>query len=148
MGDAVRGAVVWFLVLCGVLSAGAVNPADVDFNDDLTIDGFELLIFSVAWMSHDGPSDDWNGACDVSNPPDGVINIQDLASLTADWGVTIPEPNAFVNVADINCDYVIGAEDILIFSAAWLGNDSPTANWNPACDIADPPDGIINARMS
>lgn len=149
MGQVVRsiGAIAFLMMIfCSLPAAGAVNPADVDFNGDLTIDGLDLLSFSAAWMSHDGPSDDWNGACDISEPPDGVIDIQDLASLTTDWGVTIPEPNAFVNVADINSDYVIGVQDVFIFSAAWLGNDGPTANWNPACDIADPPDGIINAK--
>jgi formylglycine-generating enzyme required for sulfatase activity len=34
--------------------------------------------------------------------------------------------------------------DLSIFSAAWLSDNSPSANWNPACDIPDANDGIVN----
>lgn len=139
------GLIMLFLLLGGLLSAGAVDPAVVDLDGNLTIDVGDLLIFSPAWLSHGGPSDDWNGACDISNPPDGVIDSLDLDALTADWLVVIPDPNDFINPADINGDRAIDANDLLIFFAAWLSDDSPTVNWNAACDIADPPDGVINS---
>ena len=147
MGEFVKpaGLVLFFLLCYGLLAAGPVNPADMDLNSDLTIDLFDAIVFFDAWITHDGPSDDWNGLCDISVPPDGVIDMQDLTRLINDWGVVTPEPNDFINSADINGDFIIDLGDIIIFSAAWLGNDSPTTNWNPACDIADP-NGIIDAR--
>ena len=46
--------------------------------------------------------------------------------------------------ADIDSSGVVDANDLAIFVNAWLSNDSPTANWNPACDISDPNDGVID----
>jgi formylglycine-generating enzyme required for sulfatase activity len=132
-----------FCFLASSLPA-AVDPASVDFDRSGTIDLPDLLVFFPAWLSHDGPSDDWNGACDISDPPDGVIDTRDLAALTVDWLIVIPEPNDYINIADINDDRVIDTGDLLVFFNAWLSDDSPSPNWNPACDIAEPNDGVIN----
>ena len=48
------------------------------------------------------------------------------------------------NPADINNSRAVDAADLAIFTAAWLSNSTPTANWNPACDISDSPDGVVN----
>jgi len=45
---------------------------------------------------------------------------------------------------DIDSSGCVDMMDISIFSAAWLSDDSPSANWNPACDIPDANDGIVN----
>ncbi len=137
--------IVLILLLLGGLSIAAVDPARVDLDGDLTIDTGDLLIFSPAWLAHGGPSDDWNPACDISNPPDGIIDMLDLDVLTRDWLVTFPNPADFVNTADINDDLKIDYHDYMLFSAAWLADDA-SDNWNPACDISDPADGIIDVN--
>jgi hypothetical protein len=44
---------------------------------------------------------------------------------------------------DVDCD--VDVDDLSTLEDAWLGSDNPpTPNWNPDCDISDPPDGIIN----
>ena len=45
---------------------------------------------------------------------------------------------------DIDSSGCVDMTDISIFSAAWLSNNSPSANWNPACDIPNANDGIVN----
>ena len=46
---------------------------------------------------------------------------------------------------DVNSSGSVDMEDISIFSAAWLSDNSPSATWNPACDIPDANDGIVNS---
>ena len=41
------------------------------------------------------------------------------------------------NPADIYPTGKVDMVDFVFFAAAWLSNDSPTANWDPDCDIAD-----------
>ena len=48
--------------------------------------------------------------------------------------------------ADINKDKIVDMQDFAIFSAAWLSDDSPTANWDPSCDISVPHDGVIDSQ--
>ncbi|HEG44330.1 MAG TPA: hypothetical protein ENH94_09805 [Phycisphaerales bacterium] len=54
------------------------------------------------------------------------------------------QADPFSNVADINNDRRVDFTDFSLLAAAWQSNDSPTANWNPACDIPDANDGVIN----
>lgn len=54
----------------------------------------------------------------------------------------------------IPCDYILAGDiddnckadlaDFAIIAAAWLSDDTPTANWNPDCDISSPSDGFID----
>jgi len=46
--------------------------------------------------------------------------------------------------ADISGNCFVDLEDFATLSAAWLSDDSGSLNWNPACDISDPSDGVIN----
>ena len=48
------------------------------------------------------------------------------------------------NPADIYPTGKVDMVDFAVFAAAWLSNDSPTANWNPDCDISEPNDGFID----
>ena len=45
---------------------------------------------------------------------------------------------------DIAGLYGVDSVDFAAFSLAWRSDDTPTSNWNPACDISEPPDGIID----
>jgi len=46
-------------------------------------------------------------------------------------------------VGDFDSDCDVDYDDLVIFTSAWL-TDSGQPNWNPACDIAEPNDGVIN----
>ena len=48
------------------------------------------------------------------------------------------------NPADIYPTGKVDMVDFAVFTAAWLGDNTPTANWNPDCDISDPSDGFID----
>lgn len=50
----------------------------------------------------------------------------------------------FINTADVNNDHRVDTGDLSDFAAAYLTEHTPDPNWNPACDIADPADGVIN----
>jgi len=47
---------------------------------------------------------------------------------------------------DFDCPDGVDFVDFATFSRAWLSDNTPTSNWNPACDISQPPDGIIDER--
>ena len=47
---------------------------------------------------------------------------------------------------DFVCPDGVDFVDFAAFSPAWLSDDTPTSNWNPACDISEPPDGSIDER--
>jgi hypothetical protein len=48
-------------------------------------------------------------------------------------------------VGDFNGDGVVNFIDFAIFAAAW-GSQAGDANWNPACDISDTADGVIDEK--
>lgn len=132
---------------CGmILRAAMVNPAVIDLDRDRFIDITDAGVLWDAWLSHSGPSADWNPACDVSIPADGIIDAYDLLKLSADWLVTIPEPNAFICPPDVNGDGRVNTLDLALLSAAWRTDAVSSVNWNPACDISNPPDGVIDAQ--
>lgn len=92
---------------------------------------------------HDGMPDVWESPRGLNpNQPadrngdrdgDGYTNLEEYLN----WLVT---PAAR---ADINRNCMIDLDDFHILAAAWMSqSDSP--NWNPACDIARPADGIVN----
>ena len=103
----------------------------------------DYSLLSAAWLSDDSPSANWNPACDIAYPLDGIVNEQDLAALATNWLRRVPDPNEFADVADINQDRRVDLVDYSIFSAAWLSDDQPPANWNPACDVAPPTVGLM-----
>ena len=136
-------AILFCFCVSGVWAA--FDPARVDWDASGRIDLPDLEAFFPAWLSHDGPSDDWNGVCDISDPPDGVIDTRDMAVLTRDWLLAFPNPTDFVNAADINNDRKVDFQDYSALSAAWLTSEG-APGWNGACDIAKPADGVIDAN--
>ena len=58
------------------------SPADFDIDQDVDID--DLLIFIAAWGSSSGQPT-WNPVCDISVPPDGVIDYKDFGEFAKDW---------------------------------------------------------------
>jgi hypothetical protein len=55
-----------------------------DFNGDGCVDFADFTSFAAAWRTADGQPR-WNIACDISNPPDGVVNLLDLETLCDNW---------------------------------------------------------------
>ena len=60
----------------------AYSPADFDV--DLDVDINDLLILAAAWGSSSGQPA-WNPVCDISTPPDDVIDYKDFGEFTKDW---------------------------------------------------------------
>jgi hypothetical protein len=55
-----------------------------DFNADAAVDLRDFAAFSAAWFSESGQAD-WNAACDVAYPSNGVIDMQDLLQFARQW---------------------------------------------------------------
>jgi len=59
--------------------------ADGDLECPDGVDFIDFTAFSSAWYSNDTPTDNWNLHCDISKPPDGVIDEQDLNIFCENW---------------------------------------------------------------
>ena len=55
-----------------------------DFQPDGIVDFKDFAVLAAAWESQTG-DDNWNVACDISTPKDGVINELDLAVFCENW---------------------------------------------------------------
>ena len=71
-----------------------------DIYEDGCVDLLDFAVFTQAWMTQ--PSDDnWNAACDISEPNDDVINGRDLAVLADNW-LRCEPPGITYQVDDCN----------------------------------------------
>ncbi len=48
-------------------------------------------------------------------------------------------------IGDLDDDCDVDSVDFTVFALAWMA-ESNDGNWNPACDISDPYDNIINTK--
>jgi hypothetical protein len=56
------------------------------------VDLRDFAAFSDAWLSETGEGN-WNPACDIAYPPDGIIDLQDMVQLGQQWLMQIrPSP--------------------------------------------------------
>jgi hypothetical protein len=55
-----------------------------DLDDDNDVDLEDFAIFAAAWLSQPGDAN-WNAACDISIPSDGVVDVLDLAIFCDNW---------------------------------------------------------------
>jgi hypothetical protein len=55
-----------------------------DFEPDGDLDLADYAVLAAAWKSTPG-DDNWNQACDVSEPNDNVVDERDLSVLSDDW---------------------------------------------------------------
>lgn len=88
-----------------------------DVVKDNVVNNKDFAVFAAAWASQPGDFN-WNAACDISNPCDGIINELDLSVLCDDWlSILIP--------------YLIqpGATLEAVYSAPGVSFEGPT--WNP-----------------
>ena len=65
------------------------------------------------------------------------------ATASSFWYVDDVSITELLNLADINGDKKVNIEDWAVCAAAWLSNEGQPA-WNPACNLKQPPDTIIN----
>ncbi len=96
------------LLLIVVLLTGILQANQADFDTNGVVDSIDLAIFVAAWCSDDTPTANWNPACDISDPADGVIDGKDFCVLAANWlWWEPPEPPAgmvFVYINDPGVD--------------------------------------------
>ncbi|MFX0196170.1 MAG: hypothetical protein ACFFCW_08610 [Candidatus Hodarchaeota archaeon] len=79
----------------------------------------------------------WFGNCDANahdNSDGDCLDNLDEYELSSD---------PTISTGDFNCDSTVDFYDLYIFQLAWL-SDPNEANWNPACDIFEPGDNLIN----
>ena len=58
------------------------SPADFDIDLDVDLD--DLGILGAAWISASGDSE-WDPVCDISTPPDGIIDLKDFTQFANLW---------------------------------------------------------------
>jgi hypothetical protein len=63
------------------------EPIIGDFVQNCSVDIIDLSRFSHSWLSSLGDLD-WCPQCDISGPPDGLINELDFAHFAEHWGQT------------------------------------------------------------
>ena len=76
-----KASVISFAVL--FMMAGQANGIP-DIYEDGCVDLLDFAIFAQAWKAQPG-DDNWNPACNISEPNDDVINERDLAVLADNW---------------------------------------------------------------
>lgn len=63
--------------------------AEADFEPDGDVDLEDYAVLAAAWRST--PADDnWYPLCDISHPPDGIINAKDLSIFTGNYLINPP----------------------------------------------------------
>ncbi len=45
----------------------------------------DFAVFAASWLSDDVPTGNWNPVCDISSPPDGVIDESDFVVFAEGW---------------------------------------------------------------
>jgi hypothetical protein len=71
-----------------IIATSVVEAPVGDFDSDCDVDYDDLVIFMSAWLSSPGQPN-WNPACDIAEPNDGVINEFDFAVFAGNWMVGV-----------------------------------------------------------
>lgn len=77
----------WYWGIDDIELTGGVSlsePMTGDFEPDCDVDFYDYAVLALAWGSSQG-GDNWNPACDISEPKDGIINEPDLDALCENW---------------------------------------------------------------
>jgi hypothetical protein len=67
-----------------VRQSACVEPLISDLYRDCSVNLGDLALLAHAWQAQVGDSN-WNQVCDISDPSNDVIDMQDLAVLADDW---------------------------------------------------------------
>ena len=62
-------------------------PSTADFNEDFTVDFADYAGLSEAWSTQAGDVG-WDLEYDISDPPDNVIDMRDMAAFAENWLTT------------------------------------------------------------
>ena len=110
----------------------------LDFeNHDGLVNFKEYAAMVNAYQAEQGDLN-WDWACDISQPADGVVDIADFIVLADNW------LGNFMS-CDFNFDGVVDFYDYCIMSDAW--NSKPgLVGWDAACDVGLPKDDYIDER--
>jgi hypothetical protein len=94
--------------------------------------GATRSVYAHSDSYHDDPLD-WSGtSAPIVDGTTKVPNIKLTKSL---------EIEQIVGDFEFDCD--VDTYDLEIFCSAWLSSEGQ-GNWNAACDVAEPPDNMIN----
>jgi surface protein len=85
-----------------LLGVSFAECPSADLSGNCFVDLEDFATLSAAWLSDDSGSPNWNPACDISEPSDGVIDELDLAILAAEW---LEKCTAFVTTWDTSLGY-------------------------------------------
>ncbi len=70
--------------LAFVIATSSPAANDGNFDGDGNVDFSDLAILAKAWLTEDGQTG-WNPDCDISNPADNFIGIEDIAVFVQHW---------------------------------------------------------------
>ncbi len=70
---------IWVMPLMG---CRYLLPGDI--NNDCRVDMLDVQSMVNAWLSSSADVH-WNGSCDISLPPDNIINLKDFAVMAGSW---------------------------------------------------------------
>jgi len=74
------------------MGAYEFNYADKgDFNYNCRVDWGDFSLLAKSWLTQLGDSG-WDRTRDISDPPDGVINLRDMAVIAENWLRWLPNP--------------------------------------------------------
>ena len=74
----------WYLDDIRVSGAVIPQPRVGDFGSDCRVNLYDFATLALAWLSNPG-DENWNPICDISIPPDDVIDEYDLKVFTNNW---------------------------------------------------------------
>ncbi|HUW20240.1 MAG TPA: hypothetical protein VMW16_13160 [Sedimentisphaerales bacterium] len=66
-----------------------IPAGSADFEPDTDVDLEDFAVLAAAWRSTLG-DDNWNGSCDISEPPGGIIDERDLSIFTDSYLISAP----------------------------------------------------------
>ncbi len=112
---------------------------DIDDNNDIDANDYAILTDMMGSRAGDP---DWNPACDISMPSDGVIDEADYDVFVDQW-IRHKQITDGRLVGDFDNDRDVDVNDYAILAAA-MGSQPGDPNWNPACDISIPSDNVID----
>lgn len=67
-----------------ITASEVLQPIPGDFEPDCDVDFHDFAILASAWLGRPG-SNNWNPACDISDPNDNVIDERDLDVFSENW---------------------------------------------------------------
>jgi hypothetical protein len=113
---------------------GVPEPIEGDLNHDCVVDEEDLGWLIERWLDNDCLYSGWCYEADLNY--DTQVDFSDYAVLANHW------LEEFI-AGDFSGNNHEDFTDYAIFASAWQ-SDPCQPNWNPACDISNPKDDVID----